>query len=448
MTEGLGTAGQATRRDTAAATAARTARSSRLRAGGTLVARAGGLGIQLLLSVAIGRVLGAEGAGLYFLFVSWASLLGVVAAFGYPLTVLRSSARLFAAGEADRSRRELLESISASLLVGGGVALAAALVARPLAASTYGGPGIDRVVILAGIAAVPFAATRLVSSALKGHDRPSLGLTVEYALLPVFLLVQVAVTLLTGNRLSAGAIMAGYVVAATLAAVAGAAAVFDGPVARGAALRLGRLRGQLRSQLPFLGLTLLSSAFSVAPFLMLPLYGSPAEIGQFGVAVRLTMIPASILIGLASWFAPRFARCYANGDRAALVRVFRQSQLYATLGYLPFLAVYLAAPGPVLGLFWPEFRGGVAYLWIMAAAQLFNSAAGLVGYLLNMCGRERWELGSLAASMAAMVAMGVLLGSRHGALGLAVAFGLAVIVKNLISWTLVRKTFSSMENTR
>src|SRR5437899_1125019 len=90
----------------------------------TLTVRAGALGISLLLNVLLARVLGARGAGVYFLFITWTTLLGTGIALGLPMFALRSVAQLNHRQARRAERRLVLRAAATIVAVGTGALLA------------------------------------------------------------------------------------------------------------------------------------------------------------------------------------------------------------------------------------------------------------------------------------------------------------------------------------
>jgi O-antigen/teichoic acid export membrane protein len=168
-------------------------------------------------------------------------------------------------------------------------------------------------------------------------------------------------------------------------------------------------------------------------------------IGFFGVSYRLVALAETILAALASLFAPKFASHYAQQNPVALMRELRISQLYSFVAYLPFFLVFTLMSEPVLNLFGPGFKDAHTVLWIMAIGQLFNSATGLPGHLLNMVGKEVWGLWITVLSVGIMTILTVVLGSISGIVGVAWGYAIVVSGRNLISYILARRTIKLMQ---
>jgi O-antigen/teichoic acid export membrane protein len=182
--------------------------------------------------------------------------------------------------------------------------------------------------------------------------------------------------------------------------------------------------------------SILSIAFLHLPFLVLPWYADPAEIGIYAVAFKLVSIITTLLMLLAAVFGPAFAREAATGDAAAVRVLLRRTQWISTVIFLPFMSVLLLAAGPLATLF--SLTDGVLlpYLAVLAVGHFVNAATGLSGVLLNMVGEARLELKTLVGSLLFALALAPLVGPLHGAMGLACLFSAALAAKNLASYGL------------
>ena len=148
---------------------------------------------------------------------------------------------------------------------------------------------------------------------------------------------------------------------------------------------------------------------------------------------RYIALASIILVTLASIFGPRFARDYANRDASALIAGLKQSQLLSVLVFLPILLVFTFFSEQVLGLFGEEFKAGKEILFILVVGQLLNAATGLVGFMMNMIHQEKQEFYIQLATTILLLVMIYLLGSLYGVIGVAIAYAIAIVFKNLAS---------------
>lgn len=411
--------------------------------------RGGGLGVQLLLNIALGRLIGAQGMGVYGFYTAATNTLGDLGALGLPTRVMRDVAQAEADGGRQRARDlvggALRWALAATVTVGAVLTLALALGPVAFAANPF-----LTVAPWVAAAAVAFVALRLFAEAIKGAGHSNVAVALESLGVPVGMAVGVglAVGLAAAGRVPA--LSTTGVIAVNVCALVGTALLLrwywrriTGCPPAGTPARDTVVRGT--GLLPFWGLAILGVLAGNLPILLAPLVASPEDVGRFTVAFRLLGLVTAVLITLGAWFGPRFAVAARDRDSRRLRRLLLASQGLSLLIGLPFLVLCLTHPALILGAFGPEFPAGAAVLQVMALGHVVNAATGLPGYLLNMAGFERLEL---TINLVALMTLGVgiaLLGPSGGAVGLAWAVTLSVVLKQVLSWTAAIRACDQLE---
>lgn len=410
-----------------------------------LFVRGGGLGLQIGMNIAIARLLGAEGMGLYTLYVTWLVLFADLVSIGMPLHVLRNVAALKARGQGASARAFVRKALLLALASGALVLLLPALAAPLLARWIAQDEALAPAFLSAAIGAWLFVGLRILAETLKAVGAANRGLLAESVTIPVVMLMLLPV-LFFNQWVDGASLLWTHVLATGLA----------GALAAGLWWRVSRQLGSSGGTppnvyspalWPLWGGTLLNVVYVNLPILLLPQFASVTELGQFGVAFRLMNLATVILVTLAAIFGPKFAAAHATGDSAALRHQLKRSQQFSLLLFAPLLLACTVFAGPLLGLFGAEFRAAEPLLWILAIGQLVNAATGLVGYLLNMMQRERTEFFILLGSGAAML-LGMLIGGQlAGVLGVTLAYSAGLMLKNLLSLTFSLRYLRRLEQT-
>ncbi len=394
-------------------------------------ARGAGVAAQLAANTLLGNLLGADGVGRYYLYVSWSNLLCALGGLGLPPLTLRT----VATGQPPNgaaSRR----FVRAALRIGlsSSVALGALLVLglRPAASWLLYGAASGFIVAFAALTALLFLRTRIQTAALKACNRREAAISLETTALPALVAAGVGASALAGLPLSAEGAIRIHVVAAL--AVTVAAHLLWTRFSRDEAPSTPPAqpeRPELRNLLPLWGSSLLGATMANLPFVILPHVAAASDIGRFAIAARLVAFATVILQALSSYFAPRFARARARGDLQDLAHQLRASQLYSTASYLPLLIAFGLFPGPILGLFGAEFPAARGLLRILAAGQAVNAATGLVGPFLIMAGRERTVFAAQLCVVCVTAAAMIACGSVYSVAGAAWAYAVGLATLNL-----------------
>jgi O-antigen/teichoic acid export membrane protein len=154
------------------------------------------------------------------------------------------------------------------------------------------------------------------------------------------------------------------------------------------------------------------------------------DVGVYGAAGRLALIPTMLLVAFNTVFQPWAASLWARGDREELERLYQQVTRLVTGGSVPFYLLLAAFPGPLLAVFGEEFRTGAIALVVLALGQIANVATGPAANLLSMAGYPSWNFWNNAALLVLNVAANLALVPRFGIIGAAIAWAGSVIVVN------------------
>lgn len=400
-----------------------------------LVLRGAGAGLAFLFNVAIGRLLGAEGAGLYFLALSVAMIGSVVARLGLENTLLRFVAAEAAAGNWGAVRGVMAHGMKLAAAAGVIAALAALALAGPIARHLFGDAALTPHLRVMGLAILPFSLMTLYGEALKGLKKIAFSMLTSGIFYPVFGLAVIWPSVALWGSLGASlaflfgtvlATLAGWLLwTRTIAPYRAAAADFP-------------FRTLIDSSRPLWVMTLLNRAVVPwAPLFLLGIWGSPAETGIFGAATRVAMLVSFFLIAVNTAIAPKFAELHRKGDMAALSRVARTFAAIVTLGASPLLLTLILAGDWVMGLFGPDFRAGGTALAILALGQAVNVATGSVSYLLTMSGHNRDARNASVLGVVALVLVALVLTPALGLIGAAWAATAGVVTGNVAASVLV-----------
>ncbi|MBK5969436.1 MULTISPECIES: lipopolysaccharide biosynthesis protein [Thiorhodovibrio] len=447
-----------------------------------LAVRGGGLGLQIAMSIVIARLLGAEGMGLYTLYVTWLVLFADLIGIGMPVYALRTVAALKAQGQGMAVGAFLWRALGLVFLIGAALMLLPWFFAAPMAAVVADDASLAPALKVAAAGALLFAGMRILAEALKGAGATQRALFAESAIIPLVVLgllpLLVARGWLNGEHLLwlhvlSVALALCLTLAFWLAAKprdddqnidrgdgrlpqAAKSRAYDQNRSEKPALLAARPQDAkppsprvISSALPPLwGGTLLNMAYVSLPILILPQFANVDELGLFGAAFRLINLVTVILVTLAAIFGPQFAAAYALKDAAGLRRLLKRSQQFSLILYGPVFIAFTVFAAPVLGLFGEEFRAAAMLLAIMALGQLVNAATGLVGYLLNMMHRERTEFLILLVTGVLMTAAMIVGGMQAGVLGVTFAYSGGLMLKNLLSLVFSLKALRDLEKAK
>jgi len=385
------------------------------------------------LSVVVGRILGAEGAGIYFLALTTATVAATVGRFGLDSAVLRSVAARASAGQwpevgAVQEAAVRIGSLG-SLLIGGTLFLGSDF----LADRVFSDPAVAEPMRLMALAVVPLSLSVLTSRSL-------LGLALVRASLLVFSIIPGVVALggtwILAARWGVNGAVVAYVFAVTVALAYGWLAW-----QRASAGRMCRrdrrqansvARDLLKSGSPLLIGALLQLVMQMSGTLMLGAWSDSAEVGRFAVAWRTALLISFVLVAVNTIAQPKFAELYARSEMDTLAVIANKATILMTGFAAPVLLLFLVAPEVILSAFGDGFVEAAVPLQILAVGQFINVAAGSVGVLLVMSSKEREYRNVQVVAAAVVLCLNIVLIPSQGAIGAAVAASAGLIVQNVL----------------
>lgn len=406
-----------------------------------LALKAIGSGLSFALYVALGRLLGAANAGVYFLALTVTTGAAVVGRAGLDYTTTRFVAAASARGDA-AALQGLFRTILGIVVSG---CLAATVVCLGLSGwvgrRAFTEPALVEPLRWMALSIVPIALLNVLGRALQGLKRiweanlvmavsaPALSLGAVFLLAPRWgVLGAVWANTLASSAAMALGLYLWYRVTPELRSIRGK-------------FSTARL---LQSSVPLWWVATLQLIIDASSTVVLGAWASPADVGIFVVANRAAALTSFVLMGVNSISAPKFAALFEQGDLVTLDRIARNSTKLMALAAAPCLLACLLFPARIMGLFGPQFAAGAPVLVVLALGQYINVATGSVGFLLMMCGYETAYRNNFVACTVLSLLLNALLVPRYGVLGAAAATGTTLAVQNVIAAVLVWRNLGVM----
>jgi len=403
-----------------------------------LMGRGLGAAGQLIVTIALALLFGADGSGSLMLGLTFMIMLSLVGRRGLDFAMLRIASEAWGdndrprywAAVQDASKHAAISSLAIALLLG----LATPLLAR----FVFDDPALLQILPWCAAAIPAYAMLSLWSESHKAIDRPGMGNFYHTGIVPLSFAVLLGLMKVSGQEsLLLAAI--GYMTATYLAATVAYFSLrrFAGPVTRHAASELPTMR---RAGVPLLIFGLFTMAGNWLPLVTLGIFAQPDQVGQFGAAARLAILIMFILLAFNSVTPARFARLHAAGDLRGISRLARNTSVLMTLVALPLTLAMGLFGSWILGWMGDDFSPAAPALAILAVGQLINVATGSVGYILIMTGHETQLRQAGTAGFVVNLVGCLLLVPNGGVTGAACAAALAIATENLTATWLAYRT--------
>jgi O-antigen/teichoic acid export membrane protein len=402
-----------------------------LRSGTVLLVRVAGAGLGFAFNVALARVLGADGLGVYHLSLTFALIASTVGRMGMDAAMLKFAAPSYAAHDGRRLAAVHRMGVGTAVLGCSLVAVSTFVGADWLAITVYSDPAIAQPLRLMSLALVPFALLSLYGELLKAGQYQALSSLVQGAALPG---VSLLLLLVFASHLRDAGNAAAIYLTATVLVCAASLVLWRRTVPPVNPLTAGsiRYRELFGTAMPMYGSAMADVVMTFSDVLILGMFATASDVGIYTAASRTALLTRFLLLANSAVAAPRFAALHAARDREGVARLAVRSTLLTTFSSVPLLLMFIVFPEQILSLFGPQFEAGAQVLIVLTIGQFVNAATGPVGYLLNMSGYHRIEGRIAVAGALITVGLCFALIPLWGILGAAAANAIATAACNLL----------------
>lgn len=385
-----------------------------------------GSALAFTFNIAVARLLGAEGAGLYFLALSITSIGTVLGRVGLDNALLRFVATLATHKDWAGVKGVYSRGMRIAVLASGLVTLIVFTAAPYMATLVFKKPELTEPLRWMSLSILPFALLNLQAESLKGLKCIGDAMSVQGIGVPLFSLLLIYPLAQFSGLTGVSSLVCAYSAATMMIALLGAWAWYK-------ATRVYKVR-----RTPFPKQTLWASCkplFVVAivnnavrnwvPLLLLGTWSSGEEVGIFGVALRVVSLTTMMLFTLNNVLAPKIAELYAQNDMETLASTAKRSATLLITLSSPLFFILIFFPGWIMAIFGSDFREGGFILAILAMGQVVNVFAGTLGSILIVSGNERYTQNMTLIFTGLLIAMLLILIPEWGALGAAISISVS-----------------------
>lgn len=399
-----------------------------------------GASLGFAVSIAIARMLGAKGSGVYYLALSIATIAATVGRVGLDNTVVRfiaSHASMQEWGAVRQVYRTALKAVATASLL---ISMVLFFGAEWIADALFDKPYMELPLRLVSMSVLPLSLAMIQADSLRGLKSIRHSQWIKYVLtsLGTLLLFYPLAHMWGAN----GAVAA--FVLATIATAVAARLMWQKSWKNNCGM-LGKQKDGFssedlfRSSWPLFGAALSGLVMQQAATIFLGVWGGAEDVGIFNVANRLASLLLFPLMSMISILTPKFAAMYKQGNAEELARLARSSSKMLTFFAL-FVAILVALEAEwILSMFGPAFKDGAAILKILLFGVVINAATGAVAELLMMSGFEKVVSGGVAISALITLALCLALIPKYGQVGAAIAATCGMGIQNLYMMVCVKK---------
>lgn len=158
----------------------------------------------------------------------------------------------------------------------------------------------------------------------------------------------------------------------------------------------------------------------------------PADAAIYAAASRFLIVGLMAVQAIQQVTAPKISELLATQSLHRAIVVYQTSTAWMMASSWPLYLFFAVFAPTLLGVFGPGYSAGAAAVSVLCCAMLVSTACGAVDSVLLMAGRSSWSVVYTGLALATNVAADLVLIPRHGILGAAIGWALAILVNNLL----------------
>ena len=186
----------------------------------------------------------------------------------------------------------------------------------------------------------------------------------------------------------------------------------------------------LKLSIPLMGIGLAGMMLFWTDTIMIGALMNSKDVGVYTAAIRISLIANIILVSINTVLGPAIAQLFAQRKINELEKVYKQSTRWALHLSIPIFIVIFLFPQVVMALFGSEFSAGASAMIILSIGQLLNVSVGAAGYLLIMTGAQNIELANQSLCIILNIILNWHLIPIFGIKGAAIASATSLVASN------------------
>ena len=389
-----------------------------------------GTGLKYICIVVIARHIGTLGFGIYALGLTILNFAAVVSVAGLHYGVLRYVSLGYSGREKGKIKGTIVSALELSLFASIVIGVLLFLGSDFIASRIFMKRELGTIIRWFSLALPFLAAIEISVFSIQAVQTLKYKVLVKDIFQQIFNLAIVIFLFTIGLRIT-GALYA-YIISAFISALLGMyylIGIFPDLMRREVKF-VPEFSTLLRFSVPVLGMNILGFLMMWTDILMLGYFLTTRHVGIYNAAAKSAILIAGILVSFNAIFAPMISDLYNRGEMDKLERLLKTvTKWIFTASFAVFLLMVILSKQIML-LFGSEFLLGLPCFLILAFSQMINCAAGPVGSVLVMSGKQDIVLVDTAISSGLNIILNYILIEKYGIVGAALATGFSVVFWN------------------
>lgn len=398
-----------------------------------------GMILGLVLSIFLGRTIGAEGLGIINLSNRIVNILLIVGLFGMRSVIVKEVAiaknknNLIHVGNVMHSAYWLNGGITIILTV-------ISIILSPFIANhIFKEPNLTYPLAVALSVMIPQVFSRIFSSSLIGYKKiwqsNLVDQTLSIAVTLLILLILWAIKIEISIILVAISYAIGRIVVTIIVWLYWKTLFYI------KSEKTTITKSLIKVAFPLFISTISTAIIGNSDTIIIGIIGNASEVGLYTVAMSIALLTSFFLQITDAAVGPKIAALYEEGKLQDVEKMLQKVTLgLFLLGSIPFL-IYLVAGKAILGLWGNEFSQAYSILIVLSFGQLIKIGTGPVAQLLIMTGHHKENTYITVAFMVVNIVLNILLIKYYGLMGAAIAAFITIVGTNIARLIVsIRKT--------
>jgi O-antigen/teichoic acid export membrane protein len=163
----------------------------------------------------------------------------------------------------------------------------------------------------------------------------------------------------------------------------------------------------------------------------------PIPAAIYAAATRFIVLGQLGINALTIAAQPQFAAKLTTGDHRSANELYQVTTAWLILVTWPVYFSLIVFAEPILRVFGHGYSAGNTVIVLIACSMLIGTGTGMVDTVLAMAGRTLWNLGNAAIALAVNLGLDFWLIPKHGIVGAAIGWAVAIAVRNIAAATQV-----------
>ena len=396
-----------------------------------------GMGVGLLVSIFLGRSIGADGVGIINLSNRIVSILLVFVLLGFNGVIKKEIAIAYNKGNYNHIGNVMY---TARLLIGGTsifLSIVFIILSPWLANNVFNDTRLTYPLMIVLLTMTPQVLSRIFSSALVGYKKIWQSNLVEQTLSITITGILLTISYLANWNISILLVVIYYAVGrVTVTIIVG---IYWEKLFKYNAPRKFIADKLLKTSLPLLVVSVSGFIISNADVVILGIFVDSKTIGIYVVAVQIALLTRFFLQVSNSAISPKIASLYENKQFKELEKMIQQVTIgLGIIGFF-FFTITLFFGREILSIWGAEFSNGYHILLILTFGQMINISTGSLGPLLIMTGHEKEYMKVNLVFAVIFLITSIVFVRYFGIYGLAIIVSSTKILSNVAKSILVKK---------